>query len=100
MPNSPAFQLKVNRYEDLTAAEMVSMEIGPALKAKGDGHEAHRVIQLSLDLEHLISVLDLDPAKCSKEELGDVRELRDSLTELTGLKVSLHVLGEDNNVEG
>jgi len=93
-PNSPGFQFKVNRYEDLTAAELISMEEGPLLAAKGDHHEAHRVMQLSLDLEHLISVVDLDPSKISDEEKEDIQELRDQITSITGIKVLLHVLGE------
>jgi hypothetical protein len=52
------------------------------------------VVNLSLDLEHLISVLPLDPKQARQELLDVVRTFRDQLVALTGKSIPLHLFGE------
>jgi hypothetical protein len=87
-------RLTTQRYEDLTAAETVSMTEGHRLIIAGDADKAERVIQLSLDLEHLISVIPLDFTKADPADLADLKELRDNLEAIAGIHVRLHVFGE------
>lgn len=85
--------IKTLRYEDLTAAELVSMVVGQPLLAT-EPDQAERVMQLSLDLEHFIAVIPLDPDEVDPEDRREIRKLRDQLTALTGRKVLLHLFGE------
>jgi len=83
------------RYEDLIAAETPSMIDGIMLLiVSQDEDRARRIINLSLDLEHLISVLDLDPAKIAQGKLDEVRKFRDDLVALTGKSIPLHLFNE------
>lgn len=88
------FELKVQRYEDLTAAEQAGMEAFVRLFRDGDQHEATAANNAALDLEHFISVLDLDPDKFSLEEVKELVELRDRAAFLTDRKILLHALHE------
>jgi hypothetical protein len=89
-----AADLETQRYEDLTAAETPSMFDGILQLLNGDEDRARRVINLSLDLEHLISVLPLDPKQARQELLDEVRTFRDQLVALTGKSIPLHLFGE------
>jgi hypothetical protein len=53
-----------------------------------------RVINLSLDLEHLISTLPLDPNTARPELIDEVRNFRDSLVQMIGHTIPLNLLGE------
>ena len=83
------------RYEDLTAAETPSMIDGITLLiVSGDEDRARRVINLSLDLEHLISVLPLEPIQQTGGKADEVRKFRDELVAITGKDIPLHLFGE------
>lgn len=86
--------LQRQRYEDLTAAELVGMVEGIRLTGNGQLHEALQVMMSSLDLEHFISVVDLDPDKLTDEEEAELRELRERLLKLSGTFVRLNLLAE------
>lgn len=89
----PGVDIKTQRYEDLTAAEMVSMTVGIPLQPK-EPNQATRIMQLSLDLEHFISVIPIDPKQVEQEDKDEIRKLRDQLTALSGIKVLLHLFNE------
>ena len=80
------------RYEDLTASELVGMVIGIPLFMRGEPHRGRRIIELSLDLEHLISTQPLAPDPPGAEELAEIKELQRELFQLTGENVFLHIL--------
>lgn len=82
------------RYEDLTAAEQAGMDWFIRRWLAGFQDEASRGNTAALDLEHQISVLDIDPTKINDEQKAETRRLRDQLNGLTGTFVRLHVLGE------
>lgn len=84
----------VIRYEDLTAAEQAGMEEFIRLWTSGQQHDASRANTIALDLEHMISTVNLDGSKATADELNEVRELRDAFHNLTGRKVLLHLLGD------
>lgn len=90
---SPIGTMFTQRYEDLTAAEMVSMTVGIPLQLR-EPHQASRIMQLSLDLEHFIAVVPLDPKLVDADSREEIRKLRDQLTVLSGIKVLLHLFGE------
>ena len=85
--------LDTQRYEDLTAAEMVSMTVGIRLQ-EDNPHQAQRIMSLSLDLEHLIAVVNIDPAKIPQEQLDRITLFRTQLEALSGVRVLLHILGD------
>jgi hypothetical protein len=88
-------RLQVNRYQDLTTAEQPSMiEGAEKLRNERDEDEAFRIINASLDLEHFISVLPLDPAQIPQETLDDLRGQRDVLVAMIGREIRLHIFGE------
>lgn len=86
--------LQRQRYEDLTAAELVGMVEGIRLTGNGQLHEALHIMTASLDLEHFISVIPLDPSQMTSEEVSEILELRDRLFKLSGTFVRLNVLFE------
>jgi len=95
---TPADNLKrqqVERYQDLTAAEEFSMREGIAkFTGEKDEDEAFRIFNLSLDLEHFISVQPLDSTQIPQGTLDDIRGQRDALVALTGRQLPLHIFGE------
>ena len=80
------------RYEDLTASELVGMVIGIPLFLEGELHRGRRIIELSLDLEHLIATQPQAPQKPRPEALKEINELRTELLQLSGENVFLHIL--------
>lgn len=80
------------RYEDLTASELVGMVIGMPLFLKGELHRGRRIIELSLDLEHLISTQPLAPAAAEPDALKEIEAFQRELFQLTGENVFLHIL--------
>jgi hypothetical protein len=88
-------RLQTNRYEDLTAAELVSMLEGATrLRVNGDEDRAERIMRASLDLEHFISVIPLDPAQVPASTLDEIRQQRDALVALIGRGIPLHLFSE------
>jgi len=87
--------LQTNRYEDLTTAEIPSMIDGELqFLVEHDEDRARRIINASLDLEHFISVLPLDPTQVPQQTLDEIRKQRDDLSSLIGKPVLLHLFGE------
>lgn len=87
-------QLRVQRYEDLTATEMVGIIAFHRLANAGQNHEASRALQVSLDLEHFIAVAPLNPADFNQEIVDEITELRQQTQAITGQFVRLNCLHE------
>lgn len=80
------------RYEDLTASELVGMVIGLPLFLSGELHRGRRIIELSLDLEHLIATQPQAPQPARPEALAEIIQLQRELFQLTGENVFLHII--------
>ncbi len=91
--STPNVDQDTQRYEDLTASEMVSMTVGIP-RQQTNPHQGQRIMQLSLDLEHLIAVQPLDPAQASANNIRRIRQFRDELQAISGIRVLLHILGD------
>lgn len=92
--------LKVQRYEDLTATEMVGNIAWLRLSNAGQLHEAFRALQVALDLEHFIAVVPLDPKNFTPEDVAEIKELREQTEAITGQFVRLNCLGENTGERG
>lgn len=80
------------RYEDLTASELVGMVIGMPTFLAGELHRGRRIIELSLDLEHLIATQPQAPTPPRAEALAEIISLQRELFNLTGENVFLHII--------
>lgn len=80
------------RYEDLTASELVGMVIGIPTFLSGELHRGRRIIELSLDLEHLIATQPQAPTPPRAEALDEIKSLQRELFQLTGENVFLHII--------
>lgn len=80
------------RYEDLTASELVGMVIGIPTFLSGELHRGRRIIELSLDMEHLIATQPQAPTPARPEALEEIRQFQRELFQLTGENVFLHIL--------
>lgn len=87
-------QLMVQRYEDLTATEIVGNVQWFRLSSAGQLNEAFRVLQVALDCEHFIAVLPLDPKEATPGMVDELKDLRDQLTAISGQYVRLNFLSE------
>lgn len=83
-----------DRYQDLTASELIGIEAFHRLSLAREFHEASRALQVSLDLEHFIATMPLDPAQFTPEMLAEVRELREQTEKITGQFCRLNCLNE------
>jgi hypothetical protein len=83
-----------DRYQDLTSTEMIGIEAFHRLSLAKEFHEASRSLEVSLDLEHFIATMPLDPAQFTPEMLDEVRELRSQTEKITGQFCRLNCLNE------
>lgn len=83
-----------DRYQDLTSTEMIGIEAFHRLSLAKEFHEASRSLEVSLDLEHFIATMPLDPAQFTPEMLNEVRELREQTEKITGQFCRLNCLNE------
>lgn len=89
------------RYEDLTAAETPSVIHAVArLLIDLDEDAARRIANLSLDLEHLISTMPMEPVVQTGGKVDEIREFRDALEHLIDERIKLHILGERVTSDG
>jgi hypothetical protein len=83
-----------NRYQDLTDSEVPGIDRYVQLARNNKRAESLRVLILSLDFEHFVSVLSKEPEKVTPGSINHARELQDGLAELARVHVPLHLLGE------
>lgn len=67
--------LKMLRAQDLTTAELPTLDAWNEALDQGDLHTADRVAQAGLDLEHLISTAPFDTTQITPDERTEFRGL-------------------------